>query len=413
MDTLFSRHRNTVVLIAVLFVQLVMLAYQVRRPDSDVPLIREWVSFLVTPPQRLVSGTFRTIANTWSNYIDLRGARRETVNLEDQLSKARIDNLALRDQIREMQRFATLADYAEKTPLKTIAARIIGASASDQSRVIILNKGREDGVRHDMAVITADGVVGKVQRVFEGSSQVLLITDEESGVGALLESSRIHGVLRGQNTYNCSLRYVSNDEKIAVGDRLLSSGEDRVFPKGLPVGTIMQVEPGPDFKKIVVQPAAHMNRLEEVLVVIEGREVVMPALKSDAAPLAAIAPLPADVPVVAGVLAPTGAKPATGTTGAVAPSDRPGIPRGQHPETDADKVRDAFHQKATAAATPAVKKPVASAATGAASATGVPAASGGTGPRRVPAIGAPAATGPRGVTAATAPTGPARPRPNP
>src|SRR5258708_403769 len=164
MDTLFSRHRNTGVLIAVLFVQLIMLAYQVRRPASDVPLIREWVSFLVTPPQRMVSGTFRTVANTWSSYIDLRGARRETVNLEDQLSKARIDNLALRDQIREMQRFATLADYAEKTPLKTIAVRIIGASASDQSRVIILNKGREDGVRHDMAVVTADRGVCNVSR---------------------------------------------------------------------------------------------------------------------------------------------------------------------------------------------------------------------------------------------------------
>ena len=175
-----------------------------------------------------------------------------------------------------MQRVEALATFRETSPSTLLVARIIGGGANDQSRVVFLNKGREDGVRTNMAVITAAGVVGKVKGVFTGSSQVLLITDEESGVGALLEKSRIHGVLRGQNADECQLRYVLNDEKVAVGEQLFTSGEDRVFPKGFPIGNVTAVEAGSDFKKITVKPAARLNRLEDVFIVLRGRELALP-----------------------------------------------------------------------------------------------------------------------------------------
>ncbi len=374
METLFSRHRSTVVLIAVMFVQLILLAYQVRRPDSEVPLIREWAMMLVSPPQRLVSGSFRLVADFWYNYIDLRGARRDTATLEDRLSRERIHNRELQEQIEEMDRVAALSAFQESSPSTLLVARIIGAGASDQSRVIFLNKGREDGVRPDMAVITADGVVGKVKGAFTGSSQVLLITDEESGVGALLEKSRIHGVLRGQNSGECQLRYVLNDEKVEKGEQLFTSGEDRVFPKGFPVGTVMAVEAGSDFKKITVKPAARLNRLEDVFIVLRGREVAMPgptgpgiapsvATGETGAPAAGSSTLQLSTAVAAPVPVPTSGQVADKPADAI---ERPGIPHGVRPETDADRLMQQARQKAAAGnpakpapagATPAATKP--------------------------------------------------------
>jgi rod shape-determining protein MreC len=346
MDTLFSRHRNTVVLVVVLFVQLIALAYQVRRPDSEVPLIREWVMMLVSPPQRLVAGSFRLVAEGWNNYIDLRGARRDTASLEERLSKERIRNRELQDQIEEMRRVEALAAFRETSPSTLLVARVIGGGASDQSRVIVLNKGREDGVRTDMAVVTADGVVGKVKGAFTGSSQVLLITDEESGVGALLEKSRIHGVLRGQNFDECQLRYVLNDEKVEKGEQLFTSGEDRVFPKGFPIGTVSAVEGGSDFKKITVKPAASLNRLENVFIVLRGRELAMPGptapgiARSDRTALA-----PGSSTEQSSTAVPA-QSPAQATDKPADSTDRPGIAHGVRPETDADKLMEEVRQKA-------------------------------------------------------------------
>jgi rod shape-determining protein MreC len=369
MDTLLFRHRNTVVLVAVLFVQLIALAYQVRRPDSEAPLIREWVMMLVSPPQRLVAGASRLTVDAWKDYIDLRGARRDTISLEEQLSQARIHNRELQEQIEEMQRVEALSTFRETSPSTLLVARIIGAGASDQSRVIFLNKGREDGVRLNMAVITAAGVVGKVKGAFAGSSQVLLITDEESGVGALLEQSRIHGVLRGQNSDECQLRYVLNDEKVQVGEQLFTSGEDRVFPKGFPVGRVTAVEAGSDFKKILVKPAANLTRLEDVFIVLRGREVALPGPTAPG-------PAPSETIAASGSTgapsSPAGGAPQQAIDKPVDPTERPGIPHGVRPETDADRLMEQVKQKA-AATNPAKPAPAASATPGAAATTKPPA----------------------------------------
>ena len=345
METIFSRHRNTIVLIGVLLVQVMMLAYQVRRPDSEVPLIREWVSAIVSPPQRLVAGTFRFFGYSWENYLDLRGARKEAVALQEELGRQRILNQDLRAQIGEMQRVQSLVEFRETSPSNLLVARIIGSGGNDQSRVVFLDKGREDGVRPNMGVITPDGVVGKVQRAFEGSSQVLLITDEESGVGALLENSRIHGVLRGQNSSRLKLNYVLNDEKVQVGERLFTSGEDKVFPKGLPIGTVIETAPAQDFKKIIVEPSARIDRLENVLIVIHGREVAMTPLTSASAPAAGTATASeASADPAAASASPPAVEPTSEPS-----TDRLGIAHGTRAETDADKIHDAFHEKTLAA----------------------------------------------------------------
>jgi rod shape-determining protein MreC len=118
-------------------------------------------------------------------------------------------------------------------------------------------------------VIVPGGVIGKVLRVFGDTSQVILLTDANSGIASLLESSRVHGVLKGTNRPLAKLTYVINGEPVTVGEILVTSGEDRIYPKGLPLGVVVSARSGSEFQEIEVQPLAQLNRLEEVLVILE------------------------------------------------------------------------------------------------------------------------------------------------
>ena len=182
-------------------------------------------------------------------------------------------------------------------PSESIAARVISSGASENAHLLILDRGRDAGLRPDMPVIVPEGIVGKILHVFSSTSQVLLLSDTESGVAALLENSRVHGVLKGKNPELATLQYVSNDEEVAVGERLLTSGEDRVHPKGLPVGVVVETRRGETFQEITVQPFAKLNRLEEVLVLVK---------KMDVEPSAAdkVAELPNEAPETSRVSSP-------------------------------------------------------------------------------------------------------------
>jgi rod shape-determining protein MreC len=150
---------------------------------------------------------------------------------------------------------------------------VIGSSGSDLSRSIYIDKGENAGLKPDMAVITAGGIVGKVWIVYPSTSLVLMINDQSSGVGAMVEKSRLQGVVRGTPNGELILDRVMSDETIAPGEILLSSGGDRIFPKGLPVGRVSKVSPGKEmFLNIRVRPAADLSRVEEVLVVTEKQD---------------------------------------------------------------------------------------------------------------------------------------------
>ena len=152
---------------------------------------------------------------------------------------------------------------------------MIGSSGSEQSRSIFIDKGANYHIEPDMAVITAEGVVGKVLHVYGSSSQVLLINDQSSGVGAILENSRIQGVLRGTAVGEVILERVMADETVAAGEVVRTSGGDAIFPKGLPVGTVTKVNRTPEaFLSIHVKPAVNLSKLEEVLVVAQKEERV-------------------------------------------------------------------------------------------------------------------------------------------
>jgi rod shape-determining protein MreC len=289
MENLISRYRNVTILVAVLFAQVLGLAVQVRRStqDESTRLIRVWAVDAVTPFEKGIVWFQSSVTNLWHNYFYLRGVRQENRELKLQIERLRIEQVRLNEDAEQARRLQALLGFKEQFISKTLAAQVIGSSGSEQSRSIYIDKGSHDGIKPDMAVITAEGVVGKVLRAFRTTSQVLLINDQTSGVGAILEKSRLQGVLRGTPLGEVVLEKVMSDETVQPGERVVTSGGDQIFPKGLPVGTVTKVSPGPElFLNIRVKPAADLSRLEEVLVITQQEEKE-PALADGALPIRA------------------------------------------------------------------------------------------------------------------------------
>src|SRR5271166_2985697 len=275
METVLGRYRNLTILVGVLFLQVLGLAVQVKRsPDAEnTRLIRIWAVDLITPFERGLVWAQNGSNNLWHNYFYLRGVRAENRQLKEQIEQMRLEQVRLSEDAEQAHRLQSLLAFKEQFIAKTVPAQVIGSSGSDLSRSIYIDKGSNDGIGPDMAVITAGGIVGKVLRVYPSTSLVLMINDQTSGVGAMLEKSRLQGVLRGTPNGELILERVMSDEQVTPGETVLSSGGDQIFPKGLPVGTVSKVSPGREmFLNIQIKPAADLNRLEEVLVVTQKQE---------------------------------------------------------------------------------------------------------------------------------------------
>lgn len=266
-----SRHRPLLLLAAVIVAQVLLLAFQIKR-GNDVPLIRVWSAELLAPSQSAGNTVISKIVGFWYGYLDLRNARSDNRKLTEQIGELQLKNEQLQGQAAEALRLTKILGFRqENADVPMLAAQVIGANADSNSQTVFLNRGEHDGVRRNMAVITPDGVVGKVFEVLPHTSQVLLITDRESGLGALLAGTRTHGVVKGTGDPFLSLDYVNGEEKVADGAEVLTSGEDRIFPKNLPVGVVEWTKAGTPFQRIQLRPAAHLDRLEEVLVVLSDQ----------------------------------------------------------------------------------------------------------------------------------------------
>ncbi len=299
MESFFTRFKNALVLIVVLLAQTIGLAIQVRRPvgpDSpDGPkiyLLRYWASGALAPMERLTQGFAHGIGGIWSNYIDLRHTRQQDEALKLQIAQLRLEQAAFAEDAIQGHRLQALLEFQQHYVAKTIAAQVIGTSGSDLSRLVTLDKGSADGLRPDMAVITPDGIVGKLRDVFPHTAQLLLLNDPTSGAGVLLQTTRIRAVVRGTPTGRLQISNLTADSRIKPGETVLSSGGDLVYPRGLNVGTIESIAPDPDhqpYTAIVLKPAANLSQLEEVLIITGLQTGLTPQAKQDLAQGAATA----------------------------------------------------------------------------------------------------------------------------
>jgi rod shape-determining protein MreC len=291
-----SRYKNILFLVAVLVAQIIGLAVQVRRPNpngGDAPavrLIRYWAIGLMSPPEKALHGSGSGLRGLWSNYLDLRHVRQQNQALTEQVRRLQLEQASLLEDARQGQRLQALLAFKEHYIDSTVPAQVIGTAGTDQSRILYIDKGAKDGLKPDMAVITPDGIVGKLKDVFAHTAQVLMISDQTSGAGVLLETTRLRGVLRGNALGQPQIINLLPDERVKPGERVITSGGDQIYPRGLPVGVVDQVIPdtsNPPYIDILIKPAANLGHLEELLVITEAGDQMPAKAKQDLAQSAA------------------------------------------------------------------------------------------------------------------------------
>ena len=277
MQAFIARHRPVFILAAVLLAQLLLLSLQITR-NRDVRLIRVWAVAAIDPFQRSLRGIMDVSVGAWRTYRSLLRAQQENQELHTELVSAQSQIQQLSEQGAESLRLRTLLEFKNQLPFQTVAAEVIASSPGENSNAIFIGKGADEGLTSDLAVITPQGIVGKTIAVFSHSSQVLLLTDPSSGVGVMLEKTRVQGVLKGDGQNLCLIRYIMNEEPVSSGEAILTSGLDQIYPKGLRVGTVVRTSAGNIYKNVEVKPAADLNRLETVLVVLKPNSIQQQAL---------------------------------------------------------------------------------------------------------------------------------------
>jgi rod shape-determining protein MreC len=293
MEFFLNRFRNLSVLLVAILAQLVLLAYQVKS-NQEVRLVRVWAISAVTPMARVIEAGRGALSRFFSDYFVLLDVREENKRMRSELDRVNIENQYLRTELSTADRARALSIFQQHAPSKTIAAHIIGNTTGAGAKVVIVDRGAGSGIQRGMAVITPDGIVGKVISVYPMASYVLMITDPAFAAGVISQKNRVHGTLRGQGNSTVIVDYVQNEEKVEQGEWFYTSGDDLIFPKGLPVGEATVVRPGKTRKEIYVAPSGFQNGLEEVLIVVEGVHTPIPDSSPGTQPVHLLAPPPGE-----------------------------------------------------------------------------------------------------------------------
>ncbi len=241
--------------------------------NEPVGMVLMWV---LRPLQMAAQGTANWFIGIQENYLTMSGFKSENERLRQRIQTLEVERQRLLESEATNRKLQQLLDFRAQLPGKSLTASIIANSASSWFQGCILDKGSADGVQKDMAVVTPLGVVGKVVSVTAYSAKVILLTDANSGIDVLVQRTRSRGIVSGSLDSGTVLKYVKRSEDVQVGDRLITSGLDGVFPKGLMAGTVIRVNKQNLglFQFIEVLPAVQSARVEEVLVVGAGAETV-------------------------------------------------------------------------------------------------------------------------------------------
>jgi rod shape-determining protein MreC len=269
MESLLNRYRSITVLLLVIFAQLVLLAVQVKN-DQNVLVIRSWTADAVSPVARILEWGRHSSVGFVRNYVLLRDAGEANRRLQAEADRLKVENVFLKNELNLSDRAKALQAFAARIPSKTLGATVFMSAAGSDSNAVFVDRGSLSGVKPGMGVVTPDGIVGKVIWVYAMESMVRLISDQDFAAGVVTEN-QVRGVLRGQGKPMCKVDYVPFEDKIAPGDRLFTSGDDHIFPRGFPVGVVKSVSNGQPFKEIVAEPSGLLRGVpEDVLIIVEG-----------------------------------------------------------------------------------------------------------------------------------------------
>lgn len=268
-----QRSLKVVILTVVgLYLIVQLLAFSLQKGEKKGFFVR--TIFAVTSPlQRGVDGIITGVGGLVHHYFFLVHTSKENKKLQKQVDKLQFEIRKLKEIESENHRLRELLELESGEDLKLLVAQRLASGASSYEKTTRVKRGTRDGVMKGMAVVHTRGVVGQVLEVYEDTADVLLLTDAASAIDSIDQRSRARGILRGSTFQELRFEFVPNGEDIQVGDEIVSSGLDGVYPKGIPIGTVSFVEKGGNrlFLSALVKPHVDFTRLEEVAVVLEPK----------------------------------------------------------------------------------------------------------------------------------------------
>lgn len=263
--------KNTIAIILAVFVLVVSFLSFTNTPFISKTFngIKGGLSVTVGPALKTISKPVDGISGLLNTYVNLIGAKKENEELKKQLDTLRMENHRLQELEKEHKRFKDLLGFMEKKPNTLIAAKVIGEDLKNWFRCIIVDKGKDQGVRVKMPVITPKGIVGQAVEVDKWHSKVMVINDTNSSIDVNIDGKNTRGLLEGTGQNILKLKYVIKNDAIEIGDKLFTSGKDSIFPQGIPVGIVMTVDRSKAgiFSDIDVMPYNDFKQLDEVLLI--------------------------------------------------------------------------------------------------------------------------------------------------
>lgn len=278
MSAAFVQRRTSWLLALLLLSQVILMSWTARRPDTDQSVLRKWVLTVLTPPLRGGNWVLGEITGAVNGYIALRGAHEENIHLKEEVGRLTEERDEAREKAAEDTRLRAQLGIAALPEYRQVAATVISRDPSIWFKRLIINRGSTDGVKPNMPVIAASGVVGRVTEVGADCAMIQVLTDRHAGVGAILQHSGAMGEVRGLDSADCEMKDVGSNVEVQPNEPIVTTGLDGIYPKGITVGTVesVQNDPNAPWLKIVVRPAAPVDRLENVIVLlVEPKELKM------------------------------------------------------------------------------------------------------------------------------------------
>jgi len=264
-----KKHQSIIIACLLVIISLIILSYSVKQPNKD-SFFRRLVLEAAAPLADMITVSFKGLDEVWKRYIILVGMEEENRRLKKDNALLTQEIIQYREGYLEGIRLQKLLALQEKVKYPTITARVIDRDQTSIIKTILINKGTSHGLRVDLPVVADQGVVGRIIEASWHASKILLLIDENSNIDALVEETRIQGILQGAGSSGCSLKYIPKTETVALGNIVISSGLSGLFPKGLLLGVVKNVDKTNSglFQKIDIAPFVDFARLEEVTVIV-------------------------------------------------------------------------------------------------------------------------------------------------
>jgi rod shape-determining protein MreC len=262
-----SRWKTPLLVATILVSTLTVMAFDLQGTQGTTWLETVVITALA-PFQKAITRSVQRVQNLWHRYVDLVGVRAESDTLRRQLASLQAENTRLLEENLRLRRLQKLQAAYSESQQPVALASVVGHDTSPWSQVLLLDRGKDHGVERRMVVVSAQGLVGQIIEAGPQLSKVLLLTDFRHAVDALIQRTRDRGVVVGYDRKRCLMKYIPRDADVRPGDRVISSGMGGIFPKGLLIGTVVEVSPGPGdlYQEALVKPSADLARLEEVFI---------------------------------------------------------------------------------------------------------------------------------------------------